>query len=131
MPISDLDLNILAALTIKHGFGGCYDNDQKEAVRDFYLQYAAAHAFKPDIVRVPEVFSVNLATLLPVQKIEAILAYQDESCQHPTWEQSNAKIVTDKLLRAVCRELEGYGAPKPTVQDPSIFSQLKQIQTRL
>lgn len=126
--MTDEQLCILAALTIKHGFGGCYDNDQKEAFRDFYLQHAAADAFKTALERQPVYFPLKLDAYLPVQKIEAILSYQDESCQHPTWEQSNAKIVTDKLLRAVCRELEGYGAPKPTVQDPSIFSQLKQIQ---
>lgn len=109
MPISDLNLNILAALTIKHRFGGCYDNDQKEAVRDFYLQYAAAHAFKPDIVRVPEVFPVNLDAYPPEQLENVIKDYIVDSHRHSSWYSSNAC--------RICCELLPLYRPTPTVED--------------
>ncbi len=54
----------------------------------------------------------------PVQVIKACDCFDYQSCEHPAWEESEAKAFTHSLRRAASHSLPGYngaewGAPKP------------------
>lgn len=54
----------------------------------------------------------------PIQIVKAVHCYQYQACEHPDWQTSVAKEITDWILDNAIRALPGYeqaywGAPEP------------------
>jgi hypothetical protein len=49
-------------------------------------------------------------TLTPVEGLQAILGYEYQACEHPGWEESEARAFCEALRHALIRRLPGYDA---------------------
>lgn len=65
-----------------------------------------------------EVESMLWMAIKPEQVIQSVRCYQYQACEHPGWNESRAKDITDRLLMAAVRVLPAvekaeWGAPEP------------------
>lgn len=117
---SSEQLNLVAALAVKHGFAGDWNHDQHDVFCELrnQLLMAAERGHQP--FELPTYFEVHPDAYLPVQKVNAIIDFT-EACHDPA-EYRDIDRMTAKLLRAVCKTLEGYGAPSAELWTPSIHA---------
>lgn len=101
-------------------------------VDSYYHRYEDAHKTDPDAHDVartyrhqPRRIAPGQPRMTPVQALRAISSYQYQSCEHPEWETSLAKRLTDDLRIALIQTLPGYDSAPWQWQEEDIAPQRK------
>jgi hypothetical protein len=95
-------------------FGGLDNHDTPEAIgAELHLENAASIAFRyPDGGMSPsEPFSLERVAVRdanPLQVINAAWCYQYQACEHPAWDESLSRRITDQIVKVAIRTMPGY-----------------------
>lgn len=113
-----IDLLVSAALRYRvgviHGPDGkevftCNDNTADELGRLLWTENHRSVNYRyREKTKAPDYYFRERAAFSPVEAIKAVHCFEYQSCEHDGWEDSTAKRICERIIRAATHALPGY-----------------------